>query len=261
MTPATVLVSKPAKRAMPWSSWTTMSPVRRSVKQRSRPRPLRVGRVRRLAAVDQAVLGEGGELEAGGDEAVAQVGLGEDQAGGAAVEVGLQAREVVGGALGGAALRPGDDGRVAGAGELLQLGLGLLERCGRRSRRPGRGSRSAGRREIEREPDRGAVAERVEDAVGLDVEVVGVLVVERDADVGPVVAQARLDVLVGGDHDLRGSGIRSSSSRKRSTGSSSAMSGRSSSLAPRSRPARGARAPARRRARSRPRRPRRGCAG
>ena len=41
----------------------------------------------RLAAVDQAVLGERGQLQARRDEAVAQVRLGEDEAGGAAVEV------------------------------------------------------------------------------------------------------------------------------------------------------------------------------
>ena len=40
MTPATVFVSKPAKRARPWSSWTTMSPVRRSANERSAPRPV-----------------------------------------------------------------------------------------------------------------------------------------------------------------------------------------------------------------------------
>ena len=43
--PATVFVSKPAKRATPWSSWTTMSPVRRSANERSSPRPRRAGRV------------------------------------------------------------------------------------------------------------------------------------------------------------------------------------------------------------------------
>ena len=230
MTPATVLVSKPAKRATPWSSWTTMSPVRRSAKRAQQAAASSRGARRRLAAVDEAVLGEGGELEGGRDEPVAQVGLGEDQAGGAAVQVGPQAREVVGGALGRASLRPGDDGRVAGAGELLELGLGLLERAGGEVGGLGAdlGRLVGGDRG---EPDRGAVVERVEDAVGLDVQLVGVLVVEGDAHVGPVVAQARLDVLLGGDHDLRGPGMSSSSSRKRSTGSSSAMSGRSSSMA------------------------------
>ncbi len=165
--------------------------------------PLARGPGARLAAVDQPVLGEGGELEARGDEAVAEVGLGEDQPGRAAVEARLQARQVVGGPLGGATLRPGDDGGVAGAGELLQLRLGLLEAAGGEvgglaadlGRLVGRDAGQA---------DRGAVAQGLEDAVGLDVEAVGVLVVEGDADVGPVVAQARLDVLVGRDHDLRG---------------------------------------------------------
>ena len=123
----------------------------------------------------------------------------------AAVEVGPQAREVVGGALGRASLRPGDDGRVPGAGELLQLGLGLPERAGGEVGGLGAdlGRLVGGDRG---EPDRGAFVERVEDAVGLDVQLVGVLVVEGDAHVGPVVAQARLDVLLGGDHDLRGLG-------------------------------------------------------
>ena len=55
MTSATVRVSKPAKRATPWSSCTTMSPVRSSVNERSAPRrapptpPRRPRRPRRRA--------------------------------------------------------------------------------------------------------------------------------------------------------------------------------------------------------------------
>ena len=71
------------------------------------------------------MLGEGGELQARGDEPVAQVGLGEDEPARGAVERRLDAVEVVGGALGGAQLRPGDDRRVVAAHELLELGLGL----------------------------------------------------------------------------------------------------------------------------------------
>ena len=74
-----------------------------------------------LLAVDEPVLGERGELEPRRDEAVAQAGLGEDQALARAVERGLDAVQVVRGALGGADLRPRDDRRVVGADELLEL--------------------------------------------------------------------------------------------------------------------------------------------
>ena len=79
MTPATVFVSKPAKRARPWSSWTTMSPVRRSANERSAPArgAGRVWPALGAAAAEQAVLGDDRELQAGGDEAVAQRRLGE----------------------------------------------------------------------------------------------------------------------------------------------------------------------------------------
>src|ERR671924_493301 len=89
--PPTVLVSKPAKRPTPWSSWTTKSPVRRSLNERSRPRPRRVGRV----------------------------------------PARLDALQVVRGALAAAAVRPGDERRVAGADQLLQLGLALVQGAGR----------------------------------------------------------------------------------------------------------------------------------
>ena len=92
---------------------------------------------RRLLAVDQPVLGERGELEAGRDEPVAQVGLGEDQALRAAVQRRPDPREVVRGALGGADLRPRDDRRVVGADELLELGLGLVQVARREVRRLG----------------------------------------------------------------------------------------------------------------------------
>src|SRR5215203_6159805 len=112
--PPTVLVSKPAKRATPWSSCTTWSPVRRSVNERSSPRPPRAG----AAAVDQPVLGDRRELQAGGDEAVAEAGLLEDEAFLRAVPARLDPGEVVGGALSPAAVRPRDQRRVAGADEL-----------------------------------------------------------------------------------------------------------------------------------------------
>src|SRR3954453_15599112 len=65
------------------------------------------------AAVDQLVLGDRGELEWGRHEAVAQVGLGEHEAGVASPRR-PEALEVVGGAFALASLRPGDEGRVAG---------------------------------------------------------------------------------------------------------------------------------------------------
>ena len=45
------------------------------------------------------------------------------------IHVARMPREVVGGALAVAPARPGDDGLVVGADELLELGLGLLERA------------------------------------------------------------------------------------------------------------------------------------
>ena len=200
--PPTVLVSKPAKRATPWSSWTMKSPVRRSVKRAQQAAAAARRPRRRLAAVDQPVLGDRGELQAGRDEAVAQVGLLEDEAlGSVAVPARLDAREVVGGALAAAAVGPGDERRVAGAHELLQLGLGLAQRAGgelgglgAELERLGAGDRG--------EPQRRRALERGEDAVGLDVEVVRVGVVERGADVVPVVAQRGLDVLLGGEDQL-----------------------------------------------------------
>ena len=234
-----------------------MSPVRRSAKLGAGRASSRGAR-RRLAAVDEAVLGEGGELEGGRDEPVAQVGLGEDQAGGAAVQVGPQAREVVGGALGRASLRPGDDGRVAGAGELLELGLGLLERAAAKSAAWARISVGwSAEIEESRIAARSLSVSRMRSGLTYSWWASSSW---KATHVGPVVAQARLDVLLGGDHDLRGPGISSSSSRKRSTGSSSAMSGRSSSMAAISASSRCS-ARARRRARSRRDRPRRGCAG
>ena len=80
MTPATVLVSKPGEArdaVVLVDDVVARAQVGEAAQQAAaaarRPR-------RRLLAVDQPVLGERGELEAGRDEAVAQVGLGEDQA-------------------------------------------------------------------------------------------------------------------------------------------------------------------------------------
>ena len=154
------------------------------------------------AAVDQPVLGDRGELQRRRDEAVAQVGLGEDERLGAAdVPARAQAIEVVGGALAAAALRPRDERRVARARELLELGLGLAQRARGELGRLGAELERLRARD-RREPQRRAALERVEDRLRLDVEVVGVGVVEGRADVLPVVAQRRLDVLLRRDHDV-----------------------------------------------------------
>ena len=155
--------------------------------------------------MDQPVFGERGELEAGRDEPVAQVGLGEDQARGAAVEGRPDPRQVVRGALGGADLRPGDDRRVVGADELLELGLGFVQVARREVRRLAADlDRLVGgdARQPRARPRRAGLV----DPLRADVEMARVLVVERRADVLPVVAQRRLDVLLGGDDHLRALG-------------------------------------------------------
>src|SRR3954470_17241963 len=166
------------------------------------------GRARALGALapEQAVLGDHREAQAGGDEAVSEVRLREvELRPGRAVAVDpvrAQAREVVGGALAVALARPRDDRLVVGADELLELGLGLLE-----ASRGEVGSLSA---ELDRlvlrdraQADARASVERFGDRVRADVEVVRILVVERGADVLPVVGEGRPDLLVGGD-DQRG---------------------------------------------------------
>ena len=116
--------------------------------------------------------------------------------------VRAHAREVVGGPLAVAPARPRDHRLVVGAHELLELGLGLLERAG--------GEVGGLGAELDRlvlrdraEADLGSFAEGLRDLVGLDVEVVGVLVVEGGADVLPVVGQGGADLLVGGDDERR----------------------------------------------------------
>ena len=131
---------------------------------------------------------------AGGDEAVAQAGLREASSAGVALAVQPRprsAREVVGGALALAAARPRDDGAVARAHELLELGLGLLERA--RGEVGGLGAEldAAGRRRSSVRRTRARASSAARDRVGLDVEVVGVVVVEGGADVLPVVGERR----------------------------------------------------------------------
>ncbi len=222
MTSATVRVSKPAKRATPWSSCTTMSPVRSSVNERSAPRrtppraprpaPERSRRVGTLgaAAAQQAVLGEDRELQLRRDEALAQRRRGEAQRGlehlAAGVDVLAEPRrfhapEVVGGALALAAAGERDDRAVAGAHELLELGLGL----GQRARGGVGGLRAQLQRLIagdRRQPDPRARGERGFDLVRAHIQVVGVRVGERGADVAPVVCERGLQLLLGGDEQL-----------------------------------------------------------
>jgi hypothetical protein len=182
-----------------------MSPVRRSANERRAAAALAPGvhpaGARVAPAAQQPVVGQHGELEARGDEAVAQAGLDEPQRA-VGVPRGLDPREVVAGALALGLRRPGDDRAVARPRELLELGLGLLEVA--------RGGVGGLRAELEllvarhaAQPDHRPALERGVDVVGLDVEVVGVLVVERGADVLPVVAQRGRDVLLGGDQHLR----------------------------------------------------------
>src|SRR3954451_7002490 len=158
----------------------------------------------RALAAKQPVLGDDRQAQAGGDDPVPEVRLREVElrpSGAVAVDpVRAQAREVVGGALAVALARPGHDGLVVGAHELLELGLGLLE--GSRSEVGGLGA------ELDRlilrdraEADLGSVVERLGDVVGLDVEVVRVRVVEGGADVLPVVGEGGADLLVGGDDE------------------------------------------------------------
>ena len=158
---------------------------------------------RRAPAVDQAVLGDRGQLEPGRDEAVPQGRLLEDEAGLViGLPAGLDALEVVGGALAPAPVGPGDQRRVTGAHELLELRLGLVERAG--GEFGGLGAELERLRARDRgQAGRAARVELGEDAVGLDVEAVRVGVVEGGADVVPVVAQRRLDVLLGGQDQRR----------------------------------------------------------
>ena len=209
MTPATVFVSKPAKRAMPWSSWTTMSPVRRSANERSAPRRpapksrpgARSWRRRRnrrcsgrIASFRPAAMKPSRRLtcakRSGFSSSQPAVALPQPR--------GLQPREVVRRALALAALRPRDDGAVARAHELLELGLGLLQRARGEVRRLGAELQRlvgvvGGQAHVRARVERGA------DLLGRDVEVVRVGVVEGRADVLPVVGERGADLLLGGE--------------------------------------------------------------
>ena len=156
------------------------------------------------AAVDEAAEGVDGEPQLGADESLPQPRLGEGDAGvgreaAAFEQAGVEAVEAVAGALGLALAVEGDDGAVAGADQFLELALGLLDAA-----RRGLGAGGAegvlvvlagrGQRQC------GALGQRRGD---VDVEMLGVVGVHRRRRVLPVVAQRRLDLLGGGEHDRR----------------------------------------------------------
>ena len=147
------------------------------------------------AAAQQTMLGEDRELQLRGDEALAQRRGDEAQRGleylARNVDVlaqprGLHAAEVVGRPLALAATRERHDRAVAGAHELLELGLGLGQRArgGIGGLRPQLQWLLAGDR---RQPDPRPPGECGFDVLGTHIQVVGVRVGERGADVGPVV--------------------------------------------------------------------------
>ncbi len=160
-----------------------------------------------LAPVDEAAEGVDGEFQLRADEALPQARLGEGEAGvgrepAALKQAGVEPVEAVAGALGLAAVVEGDDGAVTGADLFLQLPLGLLDAARRRLGAGGAEGvlvvlAGSGQRE------RSALVQRRRD---VDVEVLGVIGVHRRGDVGPVVAQRRLDLLGGGEDDRGGRG-------------------------------------------------------
>ena len=241
MTSATVRVSKPAKRATPWSSCTTMSPVRSSVNERSAPRagasprrrgarravPGRSARRRRSsrcsgntasfscgatkpsrsdAAAKRSDGSSGLRVKASRSQRVAyriviRSCFAVMRAAALAQPRGFQPAEVVRRALALAAAGKRDDRPVARAHELLELRLGLAERARGRVR----GLRAqldllAARQR--RQPDPRALG-RASRGCSAGSRTGGArLVAERRAHVAPVVVEHRLEVLLGGDHQL-----------------------------------------------------------
>ena len=206
MVPPTVLVSKPVKSATPWSSCTTGAPARRSVNEASAPVRGPSGWAPRRRR-SRRCSGTTASFSVRRQEALAQPGVGEQHrrlgGGGLAVEEGgLHAGEVELGALRLAAAGPGDDRAIAGAHQLLQLRLGLAQRA-----RGGVGALGAELVRLvagdARQAQRRAPVERLGQAVRMDVEVVGVLVVEAGRHVLPEVAQRRRQLLLGRDRHER----------------------------------------------------------
>ncbi len=159
-----------------------------------------------LAPPHQTVVRQHRQLHARGDEAVTQVR--DHEPGSLAVEVAVadplrpDPRQVVRRAVAVALTPPGDDGPVAGPQQLLELGLRRGQVAGRQVARL-RVQLQVLVLQQAGDPQLGAVAQLLQDDVGLDVEVAGVLVVERGGDVLPLVVQRRGDLLVGDQHDDR----------------------------------------------------------
>ena len=155
-------------------------------------------------AVDEAPVGDHGELHRRGDEAVRDRRLGEeDRRGDGRRAVGEDRRgqplERVLRSLPLADPLEGDDGDVAGAQLLLELGLGLGEVARRRD-----GDRGAELVlvvvAVVEQAQRRALGQRLADR---DVELGDVLVVDRRAHVGQVVVEGALDLVGSGDDDRR----------------------------------------------------------
>ena len=117
-------------------------------------------------------------------------------------EGGLHPGHVELGALGLAAARPGHEGAVAGADQLLELRLGVAQRARGRVGRLGAELVRLVLRDA-RQAQRGALVERGVERLRLHVQVVRVLVVEARGHVLPVVAQRGRQLLLGGDRDER----------------------------------------------------------
>ena len=231
MTPPTVLVSKPVKSAMPWSSCTTGEPARRSVKEAIGPGPLgRSTRRRRSSRCSGRTASfRLGAMKPSRRLAWANVSDASSGAGLPSRKAGCMRAMLSCARSASPAARPRHEGAIAGAHQLLELGLGVAQRARRRVRRLGAELVRLVLRDA-RQPQLGALVQR--------------------ACRGPPASRR------GGERPRRGSswsrppssragrarapprrrsprcassGTRSSSSQKRSTGRTSATSGRSSS--------------------------------
>ena len=164
-----------------------------------------------------------------------------------AEEAGVDAVQVVAGALGLAAALEGDGDAVVAAEFLFELGFGFGDEraavVGVWARKISSLGSSLVRVRDSPESEQGAVGQGFGD---VDVEVAGVRVVHRRRHVLPVVAQRRRDLLGGGDQDR---GLRRRSGRAAPGTSPPAAARRCRDARPsslgESRRARGARAPAR----------------
>ena len=145
MTPATVRVSKPAKRAMPWSSWTTMSPARSSANERSTPRRPTAGRAaaprRRWKSRWSGITARRSSAAMNPSRSVACAKVRRSGGGPSSSQFAVEPREVVRGALAVAAARPRHDGAVAGAQQALERRPPPRPASARSRRRPGRAAR------------------------------------------------------------------------------------------------------------------------